>query len=179
MYVPLATSACYLAETNNQPQNNARSYSIGTDQTWESYHQINDENDCDESEDGDLDARRNNIALRRAASLEALKIYGGCFASGFLAMQDPWRSTSAASQSQQYYLDVETLELRELALEMASIQTSSMETGSTRTGSSIGKPRPDSVVLSPAGAQTEKSQRKWSWKNIAKRRHNKSNKSHM
>ncbi|KAF2133757.1 hypothetical protein P153DRAFT_380939 [Dothidotthia symphoricarpi CBS 119687] len=159
-------------------QNKARTYSIGTDQTWEPYHQLDDD-DFEGSEDGDLDTRRHNIELRRAASLEALKIYGGCFASGFLAMQESWRPTPTASQRQLYYLDVETLELRELASEMSSIETGSIETGSTRSGSSIGRPRPDSVTLSPIGAQEGKSERKWSWKSLGKKRRNKSNKSPM
>ncbi|KAF2848368.1 hypothetical protein T440DRAFT_470238 [Plenodomus tracheiphilus IPT5] len=44
----------------------------------------------------DEDEDEQSVALRRAASLQALKAYGGCFASGFFAMQQPlpWTTTS-------------------------------------------------------------------------------------
>jgi hypothetical protein len=56
--------------------------------------------DCIESDDEDLEAIR-NVELRRAASLEALQAYGGCFVSGFMAMQEPLpgRYTTARSAS--------------------------------------------------------------------------------
>jgi hypothetical protein len=40
-----------------------------------------------------------DLALRRAASLEALQAYGGCFVSGFLAMQEPLPWTSSSNRS--------------------------------------------------------------------------------
>lgn len=55
---------------------------------------------CAESDDEDLEDQR-NIELRREASLEALQAYGGCFVSGFLAMQQPlpWTSKPLKSAS--------------------------------------------------------------------------------
>ncbi|KAL5121422.1 hypothetical protein ACEQ8H_000493 [Pleosporales sp. CAS-2024a] len=77
--------------------------------------------DVDESEDGELLAMH-DTALRKAASLEALQAYGGCFVSGFLAMQEPlpWMASPTA--------------------------TSTSRSSSTSTGS----PRPDSDTLSRA-----------------------------
>ncbi|KAI8930916.1 hypothetical protein NX059_011931 [Plenodomus lindquistii] len=51
--------------------------------------------ECDEDED------EQSIAIRRRkASLQALEAYGGCFASGFLAMQQPlpWTTTSMSER---------------------------------------------------------------------------------
>jgi hypothetical protein len=47
-----------------------------------------------ESDDEDVDDMQ-AIDRQRAASLQALEVYGGCFVSGFLAMQEPlpWLST--------------------------------------------------------------------------------------
>jgi hypothetical protein len=94
-----------------------------------------DVEDCDEL---DEDAMR-DIALRRAASLEALQAYGGCFVSGFLAMQDPlpWLSPATASTSL---------------------------TTSSRSTTSAGSPRPDSDTLSSTGAQELANERKRSWR---------------
>jgi len=47
----------------------------------------------------DEDEDEHSIALRRVASLQALKAYGGCFASGFLAMQHPFPWTTAETTS--------------------------------------------------------------------------------
>lgn len=56
--------------------------------------------DDTESEDGEAETLR-ILELRRVASLEALQAYGGCFVSGFLAMQEPlpWASTTTTLNS--------------------------------------------------------------------------------
>ncbi|KAF2030248.1 hypothetical protein EK21DRAFT_89129 [Setomelanomma holmii] len=94
-----------------------------------------------QSDDGDIE-----IALRRAASLEALQAYGGCFVSGFLAMQEPlpWTST-------------------------ASIQSSS-----SRSIASSGSPRPDSDTLSHTDTRDTPIERKRSWRSLTKLRSAKS-----
>jgi len=93
--------------------------------------------DYEESEDGDLIAMH-DLALRQAVSLEALQAYGGCFVSGFLAMQEtpPWASSPTA--------------------------TTFSGTCSTSTGS----PRPDSQALSredlgDLGDLSGKSKKSW------------------
>lgn len=130
------------------------------------YHQTED--DLDGSDDGDLDTKRYNIALRKAASLEALKAYGGCFASGFLAMQEPLPWASRTSP----YEDVEGLDLRELVWEMASVETGSVKVLSNSTHSRVGRPRPDSDTLSHADVQELRDVGIWSWSFIGKRRRN-------
>ncbi|KAJ4373004.1 hypothetical protein N0V83_003295 [Neocucurbitaria cava] len=126
------------------------------------------DNDFDGSDDEDLD----NIALRREASLEALQAYGGCFASGFLAMQDPlpWTSRRKGHTTKKRHEDVEGLDLERLASEMASNDTESAKTTWSSLHIHIGYPRPDSDTLSQADIQSLKSDRKWSWRNIGKKR---------
>ncbi|KAF2832345.1 hypothetical protein CC86DRAFT_462657 [Ophiobolus disseminans] len=66
--------------------------------TSEGYHAYSDDT---ESDDGEVNSTR-NIEMRRAASLGALQAYGGCFVSGFLAMQEPLpvsRPTTTRSSS--------------------------------------------------------------------------------
>ncbi|KAH9875694.1 hypothetical protein IAQ61_003158 [Plenodomus lingam] len=48
-----------------------------------------------QEEDDDDEEDEQKVERRRKASLQALEIYGGCFASGFLAMQQPlpWATT--------------------------------------------------------------------------------------
>jgi hypothetical protein len=141
------------------------------DQTWgesfEPYYQRDE--DFGGSDDGDWDAKKVDIALRRAASLEALKIYGGCFTSGFLAMQEPlpWMTPSNTKQKPSHH-DVEGLDLRRLASELVRAREGSTETSSRDSDSYIGSPRPDSDTLSRADAEKE-SGRKWSWRSIGKR----------
>jgi hypothetical protein len=61
-----------------------------------------------------------NIARQRAASLQALEVYGGCFVSGFLAMQEP----------------------------LPWLSTPTLTSGSDSSTTSSGSPRPDSATLS-------------------------------
>ncbi|EAT91239.1 hypothetical protein HBI56_017140 [Parastagonospora nodorum] len=95
--------------------------------------------DYEESEDGDLLAMH-DLALRQAVSLEALQAYGGCFVSGFLAMQEtpPWASSPTA--------------------------TTYSGTSSTSTGS----PRPDSQTLSREDLRDLSGKSKKSWKGLKK-----------
>jgi hypothetical protein len=137
-------------------------------QTFEPYYQ----NDAFEGsdDDDDWDANKVDIALRRAASLEALKIYGGCFTSGFLAMQDPlpWMTPSNGSRKPRRQ-DVEGLDFRRLASEMVRSRSGNTETSSRDSDSRIGSPRPDSDTLSRADVEKERG-RKWSWRSLGKRR---------
>ncbi|KAH7411991.1 hypothetical protein DE146DRAFT_751135 [Phaeosphaeria sp. MPI-PUGE-AT-0046c] len=96
--------------------------------------------DISEDEDEDSDTMR-DIALKKAASLEALQAYGGCFVSGFLAMQDPLPWLSAASPS---------------------------PSNSSRW--SFGSPRPDSDTLSRMDMEELSSERKRSWKSMKRLR---------
>lgn len=133
------------------------------DRTWaESSELYRIEDDLSESADEDLNTRRYNIALRKAASLEALKIYGGCFTSGFLAM-----THGDYSNQRLPCPDAERLDLQRLISEMTRVDTGSIETQSRFSGS-CGSPRPDSDTLSRVdGERTEK---KWSWRSFGKKR---------
>ncbi|KAH7093718.1 hypothetical protein FB567DRAFT_179239 [Paraphoma chrysanthemicola] len=93
------------------------------------------------SDDGDYDAMH-DIALRRAASLEALQAYGGCFVSGFLAMQEPlpWMSTATTQST------------------------------SNRSIASSGSPRPDSDTLSHTDTRDATVERKRSWRSLTRLR---------
>ena len=108
-----------------------------------------------ESGEEDLNARRYNMALRKAASLEALKIYGGCFTSGFLAMTHGDFNDRT---------DAEGLDLQRLATEMARADTGRISTDSRFSGS-CGSPRPDSDTLSRPDVR----QKKWSWRSLGKK----------
>jgi hypothetical protein len=111
-----------------------------------------------ESGEEDLNTRRYNMALRKAASLEALKIYGGCFTSGFLAMtHGDFNDRSGACP------DAEGLDLHRLATEMARVDTGSISTDSRFSGS-CGSPRPDSDTLSRPDVR-----KKWSWRSLGKK----------
>jgi hypothetical protein len=94
--------------------------------------------DCEELDD----AAMRDIALRRAASLEALQAYGGCFVSGFLAMQDPlpWLSPTTA------------------------------RTASSSSTTSVGSPRADSDTLSSADAEELGHGRKRKWRSMRRLR---------
>lgn len=138
------------------------------DRTWaESSELYRFEDDLSESGDEDLDTRRYNIALRKAASLEALKIYGGCFTSGFLAMTHGDLDDRKLS-----YADAEGLDLQMLVAEMARVDTGSIETDSRFSGS-CGSPRPDSDTLSRV--DEKRSDKKWSWRGFGKKRRNERN----
>ena len=139
------------------------------DRTWaESSELYRFEDDLSESDDEDLDTKRYNIALRKAASLEALKIYGGCFTSGFLAMTHGDLDNRKPSVP-----DAEGIDLQRLAVEMARVDAGSIETGS-RSSDSCGSPRPDSDTLSRVDAR-ERSEKKWSWRSLGKKRRNERN----
>jgi hypothetical protein len=97
--------------------------------------------DYSESDDGDLIAMH-DVALRKAASLEALQAYGGCFVSGFLAMQDP--------------------------LPWASSPTATITSRSSFT--SAGSPRPDSDTLSRVDVRELNDERKSNWRSMRKLR---------
>ncbi|KAG9204398.1 hypothetical protein G6514_000854 [Epicoccum nigrum] len=130
------------------------------DRTWaETSELYRFEDDVSESGEEDLNARRYNMALRKAASLEALKIYGGCFTSGFLAMtHGDFNDRTGACP------DAEGLDLQRLATEMARVDTGSIETDSRFSGS-CGSPRPDSDTLSRPDVR----QKKWSWRSLGKK----------
>lgn len=95
--------------------------------------------------------------------MEALKIYGGCFTSGFLAMThgdlDDRRLPTP---------DTEGLDLQMLAADMARVDTGSIETESRFSGS-CGSPRPDSDTLSRVDVR-ERSEKKWSWRSLGRKR---------
>jgi hypothetical protein len=126
------------ARTNEYPQTphdlESRPVNKQNQEDASNYCYQYDVEDCDEL---DEDAMR-EIALRRAASLEALQAYGGCFVSGFLAMQDPLPWLSPATASANF-------------------------TRSSRSTTSAGSPRPDSDTLSSTGAQESANERKGSW----------------
>lgn len=135
------------------------------DRTWaESSELYRFEDDSSESGEEDLDTTRYNIALRKAASLEALKIYGGCFASGFLAMTHGDGNDRNLSDR-----DAEGLDLQRLASEMARVDTGSIETELTISNSCIGSPRPDSDTLSRVDVR-ERNEKKWCWRSLGKKR---------
>ena len=136
------------------------------DRTWaESSELYRFEDDLSESGDEDLDARRYNLALRKAASLEALKIYGGCFTSGFLAM-----THGDLDHRKLSCLDAEGIDLQKLAVEMVRVNTGSIDTGS-RSSDSCGSPRPDSDTLSRVDVR-ERTEKKWSWRSLGKKMRN-------
>lgn len=111
------------------------------------------------SEDDDDEAEMENIALRKAASLEALQAYGGCFASGFLAMHSPlpWASARAFRDSN----DSDAWHAR---LAMDSVETGSMTTASTYSSTNTGSPRPDSDTLSQTDHRSSQGERRWKWR---------------
>jgi hypothetical protein len=96
--------------------------------------------DLDESEDGDLIAMH-DLALRKAASLEALRAYSGCFVSGFLALQEPLPWTSPAATASSGSLSIST-----------------------------GSPRPDSDTLSRADVRELCDRSKSNWRSLKKLR---------
>ncbi|KAJ4337775.1 hypothetical protein N0V95_008233 [Ascochyta clinopodiicola] len=153
----------------SKPTTASRDRSLMEDRTWaESSELYRFEEDLSESGEEDLNAKRYNIALRKAASLEALKIYGGCFTSGFLAMtQGDMDNRNLACP------DAEGLDLQMLASEMARVDTGSIETGS-RFSSGCGSPRPDSDTLSRMDAR-EKGEKKWGWRSFGRKRRSQRN----
>ncbi|KAL6705098.1 hypothetical protein ACN47E_007357 [Coniothyrium glycines] len=110
------------------------------------------------SDDGDLDAYRDDMALRKAASIEAMQAYGGCFASGFFAMQEPLPWTKLSQNSS----------LQRMASNKSSVGTGSITTSSCRLPRSTGMPRPDSDTLSNPDVQLSSPARKWRWSSLVK-----------
>ncbi len=125
--------------------------------------------DLDESDDEDITMPRNHVALRRAASLQALKAYGGCFASGFLAMQEP---LPAIPRKWSCTTDAESLDLEKLASEMSLQEMNSMKPGLSSRQDRAGSPRPDSDTLSQVDMSDVKHERRWRWRGMGKRRRN-------
>jgi hypothetical protein len=122
-----------------------------------------------ESDDGDAKAQKENVALRRAASLEVLKAYGGAFASGFLALQDPL-PTRPKSKLRSYQ------SAEGFAIERSSSYTTT-DTASRSSSSGLSNlsnlsrlssPRPDSATL--GFADDVRKGGKWSWKGLRKSR---------
>jgi hypothetical protein len=125
------------------------------------YHQF--DGDFQESDDEIADAQKENVALRRAASLEVLKAYGGAFASGFLALQDPLPTRPRTNLRS--YQSAEGL-----AIERSASYTTSTTTSSRSTSplSNCSGPRPDSATLS--FADNVRKGGKWSWRGMRKSR---------
>ncbi|EUC36231.1 hypothetical protein COCVIDRAFT_21996 [Bipolaris victoriae FI3] len=122
--------------------------------------------DLEESDDEDASSQTKRMALRKAASMEVLKAYGGCFASGFLALQEPLPSRPQSKLRR--YESADAFEIRRTA----SIATS-LESGSVScTSSNNDSPRPDSATLSPAQLQEATRGSKWSWRSMRKSRKN-------
>jgi hypothetical protein len=112
--------------------------------------------DFAESDDETASAQQKNTSkLRKAASLEVLKAYGGCFTSGFLALQDPLpkRPTSKLRSYES---------VGDFGMRLGS-ETTSIATGSSHSSVNFNIPRPDSATL-----VDRKSGRKWSWKGMRK-----------
>ncbi|KAF1937637.1 hypothetical protein EJ02DRAFT_412021 [Clathrospora elynae] len=131
--------------------------------TTERYYRYDGDFEGSDDEGEDVEVRQNTIDLRRAASLEVLKAYGGCFASGFLALQDPL-PTRPKSKLRSYEI-AEEFDLQRWASEPTSI-----ETASSRSSSNASSPRPDSATLSQADVQDLKQRRKWNWRVTKKSR---------
>jgi hypothetical protein len=118
--------------------------------------------DFAESDDGNVETQRETIALRRAASLEVLKAYGGCFASGFLALQEPLPSrpkSKLRSYESAYSVD----------MSRTASNATSLDTASTSWSSNMDTPRPDSSTLGVPVQDMEKTS-KWSWRGMRKSR---------
>lgn len=109
--------------------------------------------DFEESDDGDENVRKANAALRRAASLEVLKAYGGCFASGFLALQDPLPTRPKSKLRSCQSMDG-------FAMERSASAATSISTSSSSCNNPGGA-RPDSATL---GEEDTRERGRWSWR---------------
>lgn len=113
--------------------------------------------DFDEGDDESIEAAQLSVALRKAASLEALQAYGGCFVSGFLAMQVPlpWSSPKYKSKvtNQHVYLGD--------AAQRNPVRKHSLETSTISSYNSNDSPRPDSETLSVADIRELESGQSW------------------
>ncbi|KAF1833650.1 hypothetical protein BDW02DRAFT_623411 [Decorospora gaudefroyi] len=117
----------------------------------------------EESDEGDANAQEETLALRRAASLEVLKAYGGCFASGFLALQEP--IPTRPNPKPRSHENANGFETRRWASDTRSIKTSS-----SRSSSNLNDPRPDSATLSCTDAHGLSKRGKWRWKGMKRSR---------
>jgi hypothetical protein len=97
----------------------------------------------DDWEDEDLDVYGEEISVRRAASLEALKVYAGAFASS-QADSQAQLAKKMLDESGIGFGDLDRLDLGQLASEMVHIEVTLDDT----RGSSIGSPSPSSDTLS-------------------------------
>jgi hypothetical protein len=116
--------------------------------------------DRDESEDEDLDDSRRDIALRKAASLEALQAYGGCFVSGFLAMQESLPRSPRTSKLGVFRQRMRLSNPRDSVMDVATITSYDSEDS----------PRPDSDTLSVADIRKLRTERRWSWRSMGRQR---------
>lgn len=97
----------------------------------------------DDWEDDDLDMYDEEISVRRAASLEALKVYAGAFAT-FQVDSHTQMAKDMLDESGIGFGDLDRLNLGQLASELVHIEVTLDD---TRT-SSIGSPSPSSDTLS-------------------------------
>ncbi|KAF2186149.1 hypothetical protein K469DRAFT_706808 [Zopfia rhizophila CBS 207.26] len=111
--------------------------------------------DIDGLEDADFNIEDGDIALRRTASLDALRLYHGSFASSQTPMNrfmtlspahdtHPWLARNAMDEAGIGHGDLETLDLRKLASEMVN----SEEPPNTTQEASMGSLQPSSDTLS-------------------------------
>ena len=111
--------------------------------------------DMEDMEDADFDLQDGNVTLRRQASLDALKLYSGAFASSetpmnrFMAMSPShdthaWMARSVMDESGMGLGDLESVDLRKLASEMVNLGEQPRGTREANAGS----PRPSSDTLS-------------------------------
>ncbi|KAH9878180.1 hypothetical protein J1614_003397 [Plenodomus biglobosus] len=98
-------------------------------------------------EDEEDEEDEQSVAMRRVASLQALKAYGGCFASGFLAMQQPlpWPTTSMS-------------------------ETRSVRTSSTASSNDFEYPKAESDTESIVDVQEIQTGRRRSWRELGRKR---------
>ena len=94
-------------------------------------------------EDEDLDMYSEEMSVRRAASLEALKVYAGAFAS-FQADSHAQMAQKMLDESGIGFGDLDRLDLGQLASEMIHVEVTLDDT----RGSCIGSPSPSSDTLS-------------------------------
>ncbi|KAF2793477.1 hypothetical protein K505DRAFT_375323 [Melanomma pulvis-pyrius CBS 109.77] len=147
------TAMAHLSEENLRIHNAAcpdsGTYSqarlIREDISWtaehESYRQIFGH--FDDSEDGYSNMHDGDIALRRAASLDALKVYAGAFTP---LEVDPYAQMAkeALDESHSRFGDLERQDLGQLVSELAHLEVTREDTRE----SSMGSPRPSSDTLS-------------------------------
>ncbi|KAF2707678.1 hypothetical protein K504DRAFT_492330 [Pleomassaria siparia CBS 279.74] len=125
---------------------------------YKSYRQLFDE--AADWEDTDSDMHDGEIAIRRAASLDALKVYAGAFTS-LQADSCVRMEKDMLDESGTWFCDMDQLDLGQLASDMVHVQVTLDDT----KGSSIGSPSPSSDTLSVSRYEEVKSTRKEGTKN--------------